>query len=135
MTAEIHFLNSWRGHRATWMPDPDSWRWKAPDGGLQGFGWCWRDMVGLANLTWLAMDLITPPLTYDLNGNMLANLLWRDGRTMLLDNLPLYEQAEALTLAQFRNLCTRDKLYSPRKINVAPVLYLLASQRLEHAHT
>lgn len=133
MSAEIHFLSRLRRHSPTWMPRPDSWLWRTPEGTPQGFARSWRDSPGSANLLWLAIDFDHPPAEYDARQNNLAMLLIAHGRQMTLDALPLLDQAGSLTLQQFRDLLQSAPFTSPTH-NIAPLLAMLATRRLDHAH-
>ncbi len=136
MSAEVLFLKQVKAHSAFWMDRPGDWVWSTAAGQPQGFGLVCRDEVGLANLLWLAMDMSRPPQTYDLRHNNLCLLITLHGRKMGLDGQWLFNQAEALSLAQFRNLCRTAKFDAPQQsMQIAPLLDILATRRLEHAHT
>ncbi len=137
MTAEILLFQNWKTHKGVWMKAPGDWVWTSTDGQPQGFGLFWRQNTGLANLLWLALDMDqAPSARYNWRHHQLCAMLVVHGPKMVLDGLPLFSQAEALTLAQFRNLCEPAKFSTPYPIpNIAVLLVMLANKRLEHAHT
>lgn len=131
MSAELLFLSQIRRHTSAWMTDPDDWVWTTPEMNPQGFGRCWRDDVGRANLLWLALNMDTPPSRpYNMRYHKLCMLLVETGSVMSLGGLPLFDQAGALTLAQFRNLCAAP---AANDTLIAPLLALLANRRMKHA--
>lgn len=136
MSHEAKILNLFALHRGPWMSYPDNWVWTTPARQPQGFGLHWRDNVGLANLLWLALDMERPPAApYNMRYHQLCMLFVVHGAKMELDGLPIFSQAEALTLAQFRNLCLSSHFAAPAPVhNIAPLLVTLANRRLEHAH-
>jgi hypothetical protein len=85
-----------------WMPDPDSWTWTGPDGRPQGFGDCWRDDPGQANLLWLALGLDRPPQVYNARANPLYMLVLLGGKslstTAAMFTLEEYSKREAVGL-------------------------------------
>lgn len=142
MSAEILLFKRLNNHHGTWMPRIDDWIWTKPSREPQGFGLDWRIVengVGRANLLWLALDMERPPdRPYDWRYHNLCVLLITAGPKMELGGLPLFSQAEALTLAQFRNLCDSAHFSVPAPYtnnNIALLLVQLANRRLEHAHT
>ncbi len=121
-----------RLHRATWMPDPEAWVWHTPDGRMQGFGHFAQADPGLANLLWLTLDRFDPPVEYACRDNVdYVNILLHSARIHLNGHL-ITEQAESLTLRQFR-----DELRTGRVTGVEPRfvarMLALANKRLEHA--
>ena len=137
MNGESNVIALFGRHRGVWMERPDDWVWSTPDGQPQGFGLFWRQNVGLANLLWLALDMLRPPNTpYNWRYHELCALLVIHGAQMELDGLPLLSQVEALTVAQFRNLCETANFAAPAPVpNISKLLVLLANRRINHAHT
>lgn len=132
MIAEIRCLLALEDHQSHWMQDPDDWVWTTPERQPQGFGLAWRDCIGRSNLMWLALAMEHPPSRpYDMRHHQLGMLLVTTGHSLLLGGLPLFDQAGSLTLAQFRNLCLQS---APNNTSLAPLLCLLANERLTHAH-
>lgn len=137
MSAETLLFQRLEAHNCCWMEHPDDWMWTKPSGEPQGFGLGWRYSVGHANLLWLALDMARPPdRPYDWRYHQLCVMLVVQGSKMELGGLPIFSQAEALTLAQFRDLCETGRFVAPAPItSIAPLLSKLATRRLEHAHT
>lgn len=135
-------LRQWNAFSASWVDRPQDWEWRGPGGERQGFG-LGQPLdgdghhgydIGRANLLWLSMELTAPPKIYDARHNGLFVMLVLHGAYMRLDGLPLFDQAESLTLTQFRLVCNHGKLTGPANSSgVLPVLKLLAARRLENA--
>lgn len=120
------------GH-PNWMPAPETWEWRRPDGSRQGFGPYWRQDPGMANLLWLAMDLHRPPAEYDASQNTLYTLLFTHGATATLWGQPLLDMAGVLPLKEFHHRLGSAP-YAVHPVEMAyPLLYLLAERRLAHA--
>lgn len=136
MMAEILLFQRLKKYTGAWMDQPDDWVWTTPALDPQGFGLFWRDNVGLANLLWLALDMERPPdRPYNMRYHPLCTALILQGPKVDLDGLPIHHQAEALTLAQFRNLCESEILRSEATQKSWLVqLAQLANRRLAHAH-
>lgn len=134
MTTFSNHLDRWRTHRAAWMDQPGEWAWPTPNG-WHGPALHWRaGQVGLANLLWLALDLAAPPVAYVARDNPLYTRIIVYAGKLLVNDTPLIDHAECLTLEQFRDLCGTGKWAGPGN-NILPLLHLLANRRLHHAHT
>lgn len=133
MSAEILLFQRLNQFSA-WMPEPRSWIWTTPGNQMQGPGIV-HEKPGLANLLWLSLDMDKPPQQYDARANHLYCMLATQAHKMELGGLALIEQADGLTLAQFRNMCNSVHFAAPAPIpDIAPVLAHLASRRLVYAH-
>lgn len=137
MMGEAKILQLFGSHTGAWMPRPADWVWVTPAKQAQGFGLSWRDNVGLANLQWLCMAMDTPPSrSYNWRCHNLLTIVTMYGDKMEVGGQPLFNQAEALTLAQFRNILRDTGFSAPAPYNhIDQLLLLLANERLEHAHT
>lgn len=132
MNAEQQFLDRMKLHTGTWMEHPDIWQWTTPDGRPQGFGYGWRNSVGLSNLLWLSLDMSQPPdRAYDMRHHNLCVMVIQASGTTDLAGLSLREQAESLTLEQFHRLGQEQ---SYRAASPVALLTLLAERRIRHAN-
>lgn len=118
-----------------WMQNPRSWVWQREDGGPQGFGPICKEHPGLANLLWLSMDMVRPPLYYDGVNNALYNAVLVLGHSALLDGEPLFDRAALDPLHQFYNRLPDAEAPGARGLETMyPLLKLLAARRLTHAN-
>lgn len=136
MNNEAKIFNLFQSHTGAWMERPGDWVWTTPAKQPQGFGLDWRDNVGRANLQWLCMAMATPPdRPYNWRYNNLLTIITLYGDKMEVGGQPLFSQAEALTLAQFRNVLEGSGFTAPAPYtHIDQLLLLLCNERLEHAH-
>jgi hypothetical protein len=141
---EQRLMKALRDYQPFWMGAPSAWVWRGPNG-PQGLGMLPRPRdlrqahvdespyrcFGLINLLWLSMDMPRPPTHYDARQNSLYCMLLISAGAMLVDGMPLIEQASALTLHQFHDLAATGKFSSKQEHNILPLLKLLAFRRLK----
>ena len=131
----LQFSGMRQAMQPNWMPNPDSWMWQRPQGGMQGFGATWRDHVGLSNLQWLALDLERPPALFDARNNNLYMLLLMYGSPTSGTLAHLVELAELNPLSVFRRkLEAQPHLADVPRHHLAPLLIHLACRRLYRAN-
>lgn len=141
---ERHLLQALHSYQPFWMSTPAEWVWHGPSG-PQGFGLnrppspidseqvdesTYRNF-GLTNLLWLSMDMARPPRHYDARLNSLYCMLLISAGGMLVDGLPIIEQASTLTLRQFHDLAATGKFSAKQGHDILPLLRLLAFRRLK----
>lgn len=119
-----------------WMPNPERWVWKKPDGHAQGFAWVTYDNPGLANLLWLCMDMHTPPTDYDAGSNPLWTWVLMYQQTAKVGDLLLVDAANFLSLKEFHDLLPSDPQITRNPLERAmPLMKILAARRMRNEDT
>jgi len=118
----------------TWFSDPQDWRWRKPDGTVQGLHLVVEHTPGLANLLWLALDLDLPPPAYDGATNLLFMSVLTTSVASRLNGQPLLDLASVKTLQEFHDMLP-TQIQGHNLERHYPALKALARRRLDHANT